>query len=219
MARLFQFSVRGMLWAVTILAIGIAALLNANGIWLGLTWALALYALTAAGFLFIYRRGEQRAFWLGFAVFGALYLLLFLVSQQSWFYVGPLAQNDLLATRLAYWSHGTLLPESRRTEYIQVQAPADPFGPNDPVGMGSSMPGGNMLGGGSMPGAMGPGMGAMMSSAGGGPTSGTIPMPNPNFVPLQTYTYIFHALGLLLIAAVGGKTCQVIYRTRPATEQ
>ena len=43
--------------------------------------------------------------------------------------------------------------------------------------------------------------------------------PNPQYVHVQEFTTVFHALVLLLIAAVGGKTCQVIYRTRPHTEE
>ena len=212
MGSFFQFSIRGLLCTISLMAIGLAALLNANSIWQGLAWALALYALTAASCLVLYRQSEQRAFWFGFAVFGGLYLFLFLLSQQSWVFIGPLSQGELLGSRLAYWSHETLLPQSRRTEYVQVPAPADPFGPGTAAGMGPPAMTGNPMsgyGGGSMP---------MMSGAGGSPMSGAVLVANPSFVPLNTYTNVFHALCLLLAAAVGGKTCQLACRTRPRME-
>lgn len=235
MASLFQFSIRGLLWAVTILAVGMAALLNASGIWQGLSWALVLYALTAAILLVIYRREEKRAFWLGFATFGWLYLLLFLTSQapsqfQFWIRSDPLRYQDLAATQLAQWSHANLLPESRRVAQIQVTLPAvssmngmaDSAGGGDMAGMMGQMMGGTSGPPGGMPGAGGmePG-GDMMSGmmTGMDPMGGVAMAPNPSYVPLENFQQIFHALVLLLAAAIGGKTCQIIYRTRPRTEE
>ncbi len=227
MASLFQFSIRGLLWAVTFLAVCIAALVNANGIWQGLAWGLALYTLTASILLVIYRRKEKRAFWLGFAVFGWLYLLVFLTSQapamsQFWMRSDPLRYQDLFATQLAQWSHANLLPESRRVAQIQVTLPADPLIPSammsGMMGGTSGPPGGMPMPGGSgmMPGAMMGGMGLM---GGMGAMGGVAMAANPQYVPIENFTQIFHALCLLLVAAVGGKTCQFIYRTCPRTEE
>src|SRR5688572_8646499 len=100
MPSLFQFSIRGLLYAVTFLAVAIAALLNANGLWQGLAWGAALYALSSAILLTVYRQAEPRAFWLGFAVFGWSYLALFLTAQfpmltQTWYRSDPLRYEDL----------------------------------------------------------------------------------------------------------------------------
>ncbi|HUE74665.1 MAG TPA: hypothetical protein VMP01_27605 [Pirellulaceae bacterium] len=234
MASLYQFSIRGLLWAVTILAVGMAALLNANGLWQGLSWGLVLYALTASILLVVYRRSEQRAFWVGFSVFGWAYLLLFLTSQyptlpfsQSPHRKDPFREKELLATQLAQWSHENLLPESRRVAEIQVTLPADASmngmpgnpGGGDMGGMMEGMGAGGMMpgAGGMMPGSGMPGMGGMMT--GMGPMGGVAMAPNPSYVPLEYFQQIFHALALLLAAAIGGKTCQVIYRTRPHTEE
>jgi hypothetical protein len=227
MARLFQFSIRGLLWAVTFLAVGIAALVNANGIWQGLSWGLALYALTASILLVVYRREEKRAFWLGFAVFGWMYLFLFLTSQapaqsQFWIRTDSLRYENLLATQLAQWSHQHLLPESRRVAEITVSQPAGYSGPMPGMpgmaggDMSEMMMGGTPAG---MPGGAMPGVGGMMPQmmGGMGPMGGTAMAPNPQYVPLEYFTQIFHALLLMLVAAIGGKTCQLIYRTRPAT--
>jgi hypothetical protein len=62
--------------------------------------------------------------------------------------------------------------------------------------------------------------GMMASMMGGmGPMGGVAMAPNPSYVPIEYFQQIFHALALLLVAAVGGKTCQIIYRTRPREEQ
>jgi hypothetical protein len=236
MARLFQFSIRGLLWAVTFLAVGIAALINANGLWQGAIWGLVLYGLTAAILLAVYRREQTRAFWLGFAVFGWLYLALFLTSLgpaqlQFWTRADPLKHEDLITTRLAYLAHQNLLPPSRRDQQIAVAyPPAQPPGGETGAynvalgsmpGMGPSA-GGSMMsgGGGMMPGAGMPGMPGMPGMTGFGPPGGgtfTMMVTNPNYVPIENFSNIFHALCLLLIAAIGGKTCQLIYRTRPTT--
>jgi hypothetical protein len=52
-----------------------------------------------------------------------------------------------------------------------------------------------------------------------GPMGFQTTMANANYVPLENFMQVFHALALLLAAAIGGKTCQFIYRTRPREEQ
>ena len=242
MLSLFQFSMRGLLVGIAVVSLGIAALVNAGPLWQGIMWGVALYALTAAILLVVYRRDQSRAFWLGFTLFGWLYLLLVLTSQipnltQTWFRTDALRYEDLLATRLAQ-SIYDFLPESRRFAASAVTPPASTGdgtapggGPMLVTGMdtmmtGGGMPGGSgsMMPGGMMGGDMGPGgPGSMMSSGmmGGGMPSmmGPAMVANPNYVPPENFKQVFHALVLLLVAAIGGKTCQFIYRTRPSTEQ
>jgi hypothetical protein len=43
--------------------------------------------------------------------------------------------------------------------------------------------------------------------------------PNAQYVPPETFVSIAHTLWLLLAAAIGGKICQWIYRTRPPETQ
>jgi hypothetical protein len=226
MARIFQFSIRGLLWAVTVLAVGIAALINANVLWQGAIWGLVLYGLTAAILLAVYRREQARAYWLGFAVFGWMYLAVFLASllpsqSQFWVRSDPLKNEDLITTRLAYLAHQHLLPQSRREQQMAVPVPADSLGGG--MSAGGMMPGmgagGAMMPGASGPpmGGLGPGPGAMGTPGGGYGPMVTMMAANPNYVPVENFTHIFHALCLLVIAAVGGKTCELIYRTRPVT--
>ena len=71
-----RFSIKRMLAAVAGVAIGCAALLNANAVWAGLLYGVAIIAICAAILGIIYRKGRHRAFWCGFAVFGWASLLL-----------------------------------------------------------------------------------------------------------------------------------------------
>lgn len=240
MLSLFQFSIRGLLSGMALVSLGIAALVNAGPLWQGIMWGVALYALTAAILLVVYRRSETRAFWLGFTIFGWLYLLLFLTSQapaqfQFWSRSDPLKYSDLLATRLAETVHA-YLPESRRLMQVAVTPPTAPSaggsttgsmpmaggyeGGMSPMSSGMAAPGDmDMMVGmdGSMNGMMSRSSGSMMPggmmmSGMTGPTM----VANVNYVPLENFQHVFHALALLLVAAVGGKTCQIIHRTKPA---
>jgi hypothetical protein len=186
MARLFQFSIRSLLVAVTIASVGIAALLNANGWWEATVWLAALFTLSAAVLLVVYRRDQTRAFWLGFVVFGGMYLalLLFPFSNNVFQY------NSLVTTKLLALVYESVLPESRRQDSTAapVQVAESDYATNTsyPVGPIPGLP---------------------------PPT-----IPNPNFIPPGNFINIGQALWLLLIAAAGGKVCQLIYRTRPQTE-
>ena len=68
---MLQFSLRNLLIAVAAVAVGTAALLNANEWWGALLWGLALVLLVFAGLVTLYRRDAQRAFWSGYLVTSA----------------------------------------------------------------------------------------------------------------------------------------------------
>ena len=71
-----RFSIRHLLIATAVIAVGCFALLNASPIVAAaMTGAVALL-LVATVVLSIYRTGDKRAFWIGFAIFGWSYLLL-----------------------------------------------------------------------------------------------------------------------------------------------
>ena len=77
---MLQFSLRNLLIAVAAVAVGTAALLNANAWWVSLLWGAVLLMLALAGFVAFFRRAAQRAFWSGYVVAGSLYLLLLMYS-------------------------------------------------------------------------------------------------------------------------------------------
>jgi hypothetical protein len=74
--KLFRFSIRGLMVMVVFLGIGVAALRYPTPLWANAWYSLTLTAITLAVPAAFYRRGEQRAFWVGFAACGWVYFVL-----------------------------------------------------------------------------------------------------------------------------------------------
>jgi hypothetical protein len=221
MATLFQFSIRSLLVAVAFTAVAIGALLNANAWWEAAVWGAALFALACAVALTIYRRDEGRAFWVGFCIFGWMYLCLLVYSWTPHANDGatrndPLSQRSLITTKLTRLAYDTLLPDSKTVRAIPASnggAPAAAFyfgtSGNEETAADVSIP------------AMGTRTVLRSKPVSGSPAPIVIPVgapaiPNPNYVAREDFTTIAHALWLLAIGALGGKVCQIMYRTRPA---
>ena len=80
--RHFRFSIRGLMIVIVVLGTAFAALRYPTPLWANLWYSLTLAALTLAVPAAVYRRGEQRAFWVGFAACGWVY---FVLSLAPWF--------------------------------------------------------------------------------------------------------------------------------------
>jgi hypothetical protein len=192
---MLQFSLRNLLIAVAAVAVGTAALINANEWWASLLWGTALSMLVFAALAALFRRDAQRAFWSGYLVAGSLYLLLLMYSVPS--ATGSstpyaaLNHYRLVTTRIILWTY-SLFPDSKKSQYILPVFPAGGIG-------GSSWTGGGLVGPGMTPGMPGgagvgpPGMGGM----GMGPP----PTLNPSYVDQEA----FMEVGLLAFC---------LYRTR-----
>jgi hypothetical protein len=72
--RRIQFHIGTLVIAVLILGVSFAALRESNEMWDGAILSLASAALLTSVLLAIHRSEKSRAFWLGFALFGTLYL-------------------------------------------------------------------------------------------------------------------------------------------------
>jgi hypothetical protein len=83
-----HLSIASLLGVVAILGVGLAALRSPTQLWAGLALCLTLGSLTMAPLAAVYRRGTDRAFWVGFATCGWAYLV---VHLAPWFdsHVGP----------------------------------------------------------------------------------------------------------------------------------
>lgn len=217
MARWLQFSIRSLLVAVTIAAVGIAALLNANPWWEAGAWLIALVMLACSILLCIYRREMQRAYWLGFAIFGGLYLgLLVVASLANWNY-------QLLPSQLSQLAYVWVVPDSRRSQYLAQ--PGNPLSPATTTaysyaGFGPYQPPAPLIPASNLPPTVV--TGPVFAPAGPSvpPVAfGAAWTPNAQYIPPETFVSIGHTLWLLLAAAVGGKICQWIYRTRPPEAQ
>jgi hypothetical protein len=223
MVRLFQFSIRSLLVAVTIAAVGIAALLNANGWWETGMWSLALLTLASGVLLIIYRRDEVRAFWIGYVVFGGLFVAVLIGSVLIEVYDSSLLTSRPLyyllpTTKLTQVVYDKALPESRRQE--QIPGPAQTTDLSLRIAGRLENAGAVTTGYATSPQRVDLTVEPTVID-----TTARVWMPlptavlNPKYVPPSTFISIAHALWLLLIAAAGGKVCQLIYRTRPQTEK
>jgi hypothetical protein len=121
--RTIRFPIAGLMLAVLVVALGLAALRNASEIWAGATFLLTCAVLTLAIVGVVCRDQSERAWWLGFALFGWGYLVL------------------------AFWS-SLELPTSALLNWLQMRLNAAPPGGG---GMQSVMLAGGFGGGSGQP--------------------------------------------------------------------
>ncbi len=195
------------LWTAAI-ALGLVALRSASPIWVATTMGLALLTLAASILLIIFRLGEQRAFWIGFATFGWLYAVLL---AAGWWPVDPTSDVNS-----PYRAHNFLTQQLSSATYhwLYDKAFEEYFASSPSAGMGGAggYPGpyagggDNMYASSGMPGGMpsGPGMG------GPAPTPGPPPGPNES-----DFVRVAHALWTLVFAVVGGCLANWLYSTGP----
>jgi hypothetical protein len=113
----FRFHLDNVLIVVVLLGIGFAALREANNLWDSIALSAAIVVLLVSIVLAIHRKRANRAFWVGFTLFG-------------WSYVGltamPTIEPRLLTTRaLAYLD--SLVP-GRPVIFPHPVMPSGPFG-------------------------------------------------------------------------------------------
>lgn len=77
-----RFTIAGLMVVVLICGVGLASLRDTSEFWSGILLSITLLLLGFAIAGVAYRREGQRAFWLGFAVFGWGYLT---ITQGPWF--------------------------------------------------------------------------------------------------------------------------------------
>jgi hypothetical protein len=80
--RRFRFSLRALMVSIVLLGLAFAGLRSSTPLWANIWFSFSLAMLTLAVPVAVYRHGEQRAFWVGFATFGWVY---FIVSLGPWF--------------------------------------------------------------------------------------------------------------------------------------
>jgi hypothetical protein len=81
--RRFRFSIGSMMALIVVLGVAFAALHFPTPLWANIWFSSALAAVTFAIPAAVYNRGEQRAFWVGFATFGWVY---FIAAMGPWFH-------------------------------------------------------------------------------------------------------------------------------------
>lgn len=111
--RSFKFSLRWLLGAVSFAAVGCGLLIYATPLLSKLTLTVAIFGLMAGVVAAVYRAGERRAYWAGFAAFGLGYLWMTFGSWQSPDGSVPL-REALVTTELLNWCYN-LLPARQTT--------------------------------------------------------------------------------------------------------
>ena len=149
-----------------------------------------------------YRRGEQRAYWVGFVIFGGFYLGVIVLTAL-------LSKHDLLTSQLSQLAYSLVIPDSQQAQYVQTptttaypayamattlySAPGNPAPQPAP-----SLP----------PPIMPPPATAAIAAWN----------PNPNHTSMEKFVSIGHSLWLLLVAVIGGKLGQRVFRTSTRDE-
>jgi hypothetical protein len=99
----FRFSIRGLMVVIVLLGIGFAALRYPTPFWTNVWYSFTVASLTLAVPAAVYRRGEQRAFWVGFAACGWVYYLLALapwLEREAGFQLVTTTMLDLMAPHI-----------------------------------------------------------------------------------------------------------------------
>lgn len=219
---IWRFTLRQLFLWTAFVALGCVALRNASGTWASSMLGLALVILAASLLLAMFREGRQRAYWIGFATAGWLYVILLAYSHgvvtTNGRWTNPFRQEDLVTTQLSHMLYTWMCEK--------IAPPPAPAGMASGYGGMSGMPGGSsgpgmgsagMMSGSGYDSGMGRSDGSYGGPPGGYPTSPGGPMPGmmgsmgmgvmgpavPTvFTPAQhDFTNVAQALWTLLLAA------------------
>ncbi len=99
-----------MFYTLLFVAVGFAALRESTELWESGTFTLTIGVLLASILLSIHRTGKRRAFWLGFALFGWIYLGLTLM---------PSTESRLITTRALVYLDSKVPGRATRSTFIK----------------------------------------------------------------------------------------------------
>ena len=103
-----RFSIRQLLVWTAFIGFACVSLRSPSESWIATAFAVVLVILGATPMLVILRQGPERAYWMGFAVVGWLYLALLLYSfalEPSSVNSNPLSAGNLATARLSRFGH------------------------------------------------------------------------------------------------------------------
>jgi hypothetical protein len=213
MARM-RFSIAGLVIYVALFAVGFAAIRNPSSLWASTLFSVTLSTLSLAVLAAVYRRARRRAFWVGFAFCGWLYLIMTLGPGLD-----SLVGNHLLSTAILEMIYHRLAP-----------VPPAAVGAIGALGTASTRSA-TTLGRLTLIDAR-----IVRTGGFGGPPAPSIPPPNPweawtavdrdpgdlpihvsgvvFLVSPEPYHRIGHSLMCLLVALAGGAVARLLHATR-----
>ena len=191
--KYFRFSILRLMAAVALIAVACVALPNASDLWFSIIYSADWLLLVASVPNIAYRKGQARAFWFGFVIFGLGYWL--------WAF-RPLTNLDpntgmqgVLPARLFEWLY----------TFVAHSVPDTSGFGGGGGGFGGSGAGGGGIGGGGFGGG---GFGGQGVQAGGGFFGGGGFVRDP---PYHAFLLVGNALSLLLLAILGGYWSRFVY--------
>jgi hypothetical protein len=189
--RRFRFTIASLLGVVVFLAVAIASLREATDLWdCGVFTATAGLLLVSVLWA-VHRTGLRRAFWLGFALFGWVYLVASLVP--------PVESRLLTTTGLHYVD--SKVPGRNAILTFTVSAPGGTVTTNNAVGSFAFSTGGSTLA------ANQPGAVRIWSAR----TGKLLASPNGT---TENFVRIGHSLLALIMAFFGGHLSRMLYARR-----
>jgi len=193
----FRFSIRQLLVWTALVGLACVSLRNASPTWVAALLGLVLLVLTAAVPLAIFRHERSRAFWIGFALFGWLYVL---VLAYGWSLDpvksdhNPLRPERLITARLTSSGFDRLYAseEPQQGQSTWIQLPPQPRFVDTGDGVMVSAGTADLR----------------LMIAGTQRTGPTVP-------DYDDFLNVAHAFWTILLAALGGWFTRWIYATRP----
>jgi hypothetical protein len=108
-----RISTSGLMSIVVLSALGFAAMQKANALWAGVALFLVIGMLGVSTLGILYRHGAKRAGWVGFTLFGGVYLVI----------------------SLAPWLSTEILPRLPTTRIVELTDPAGPADLDDEIAL------------------------------------------------------------------------------------
>jgi len=133
--RFFRFSIAGLIVFTLICGVAFASLKESSGLWEHGVFNGTLLFLLIAVLLAIHRTEARRAFWLGFALFGCVYLGLSLFP--------PVESRLISAQGIEYLR--SKLPGQSALNYVYTLTTTGPGGPSQSTTTIAVSPGGNRV--------------------------------------------------------------------------
>ena len=206
-------SIRAMFCIVAFVGLACVALARAKSIWATMMFTAALAVISLGVLAAILRRGAKQAYWIGFALFGWLYLWMAHwpgeFSNESRLQIDP--NGTLASTRLLVYAYNEWLPKIRETP-AATEASAYIAGSG---GYATSMP--NVIAGG-YGGMVPPGGAYGGPGTGGGGMGGALVVTTPpaivNYPAMHEFMRVGHSLFTIILAVAGGALGAYLYQTR-----
>ena len=130
--RWFRFKIRSIIGLIVICGVALAALKESTDLWEKGVFSFTLLILLLSVLFAVHRRGASQAFWLGFALFGSVYLGLSLI---------PPIESRLISSQGLGYLHYRLPGQSAQNVVLTITTPT--VGTmNVPTGSIASSPGG-----------------------------------------------------------------------------